>query len=129
MQSEGRYRRLYLRSALPATYVLLEVGARRQYVTPQPINWGASEQDLKRRYGWGYRRLGLGSTLLSGQAASVWDYEIEKAGGPRLHKRLIGYTDGRASYVLSVSAPAKDWDFWQPVFDQLISSARAGYIG
>ncbi len=127
-QSEGRYRRLFARSALPSVFVHLEVGSRSQYVNPQPINWGGSETELKRRYGKDYRRLNLGSTLLAGQTASIWDYEIEKGNGPRLHKRLIGYTDGWNSYVISVSAPAKDWILWQPIFDKMIGLGRAGYL-
>ncbi len=122
-QSEGRYRRLFSRSTLASVFMLLEVGARSQSIPPQPINWSGAEAELKRRFGKAYRRLNLGSTLWAGQAASVWDYEMDKEGSPRLHKRLLGYTDGWNSYVISVSAPAKDWALWQPVFDKIYASS------
>ena len=125
-EQEGRYKRVYLRSPLPAVYALLEVGSRVKYVTPQPIDWHGEESALQRRSGNDYRRLSLGTSTLGGQTASVWDYEVQKPGNPRLHKRLLGYTDGWNSYVLSCAAPAHDWALWKPVFDQQQSSAQTG---
>ena len=66
-EREGRYKRIYLRSSLPAVYAVLEVGTRTAYVTPQPINWGGEENSLQRRYGSSYRRLSLASGILGSQ--------------------------------------------------------------
>lgn len=128
-EREGRYKRIYLRSPLPAVYTVLEVGSRVSYVTPQPIDWHGEENSLKSRFGGSYRRLTLTSGTLGGHAASVWEYEAPKAGGPRLHKRLSGYTDGWTSYVVSCAAPAKDWEMWKPVFDKFMGSLSMGYLG
>jgi hypothetical protein len=128
-EREGRYRRLYLRSSVPAVYALLEVGERTKYVTPQPINWDGEEAAINRRYKGNYRRLNRGVMTLSGQQASVWEYEVEKPGMPRLRKLVAGYTDGWTSYVISFSAPAKDWTLWKPVFDKLSGPVATGYIG
>lgn len=126
-EREGRYRRLYIRSPLPSVYVVLEVGDRNRYVTPRPINWDGSEDDLRRRYGReGYRRLHLSSGTLAGNAASVWEYEVQKPGGPCLRKRYIGYTDGWTSYIAGCTAPAKDWALWKPEFYRLLGQPQTG---
>jgi len=74
--------------------MVLEVGQWARYVTPQPIDWRSEDMDYLRRYGGSYRRLGLTHAALAGNAASAWEYEVQKPGGPRLHKRYVGYTDG-----------------------------------
>lgn len=128
-QQEGRYRRLYLRSSLPSAYALLEVGSRTKYVNPQPINWDGEDKELRGHYKSNYLLLNRNSVTLNGQTASVWEYEIEKPSMPRLRKRLVGYTDGWNSYVISASSPAKDWVLWRPVFEKLLSSVQTGYPG
>lgn len=70
----------------------------------------------------------MGNTTLAGQYASVWNYELQKPGTPRLHNWLIGYTDGWNSYDYSCTVPAKDWEMWKPVFVRELSSATAGYL-
>ncbi|MBV9864762.1 MAG: hypothetical protein JO316_05400 [Abitibacteriaceae bacterium] len=126
-EQEGRYRRLYFRSSIPALYALIEVGTRAAFITPQPIHWDGDERDLQRHYGRGnYRRLAMTTGSLQGHEAGLWEYEVQKPGGPRLHKRLLGYTDGWNSYVLSTTAPAKDWALWQPAFDKMVDSASIG---
>jgi predicted DNA-binding WGR domain protein len=126
-EREGRYRRLFIRSKLPAVWAVLEVGERSRYVTPQPLDWSGSEADLRRRYGKaGYRRLRRTHGVLGGTAASIWEYEVQKAGGPRLRKRYIGYTDGWTSYVVGVTTPARDWAIWETPMNQVFTSAVTG---
>jgi prepilin-type processing-associated H-X9-DG protein len=119
-ESEGRYKRIYLRSGLRTdVFVLLETGEHRRYRTPQPIDWRGMEDDLRRRYGKsGYKRVRMMPGTLNGQAASLWEYEIEKAGSPRLRKRYLGYSDGWQSHVVGMTAPAWDFQSWTPVFDR-----------
>lgn len=65
-------------------------------------------------------------TTLNGQQASVWEYELEKPGQPRIYKKVMGYTDGWTSYITLFSAPAKDWNLCKPVFDRLSRSITTG---
>jgi prepilin-type processing-associated H-X9-DG protein len=122
-EREGRYRRLFVRSKVPSVWAVLEVGERSRYVTPQPLNWSGSEAELKRRYGkGGYRRLRFTEGTLSGNVANIWEYEVQKAGGPRLRKRYIGFTDGWTSYAIGCTAPAQDWKLWEELYKRLLDS-------
>lgn len=120
-ETEGRYKRAYLRSAMKSdVYVLIETGEHSRYITPRPIDWGGMESDLRKKYGRdGYKRIALDSGLLDGQTAGVWEYEITKVGSPRLRKRCIGYSDGTNSHVVAWTAPARDFNTWQSLLERV----------
>lgn len=121
--ASGNYRTLNLRSRVPGLFLYVEVGTRSTPVpTPIPIDWRGAERRLKAKYGTGYRRISLGSGTLGGQLAGVWEYELDKPGGPRLHKRLIGSVSGWNSTVFATTAPRGNFKTWQTVFDSVMGS-------
>lgn len=119
---EGRYHRTFFRSGLPAVMALVEIGERSSYGETMPIAWEGTERELKGRYGAGYKRIRRDTGLLNANTASIWEYEIEKAGSPRLRKLAIGYVSGWQSYALVFTAPAKDWEKWKSLFNQATQS-------
>ena len=54
----------------------------------------------------------------------LWEYEVEKAGSPRLRKLYLGFVAGWGSYVVTCTAPAQDWKLWQPVFVQFLKDVQ-----
>jgi hypothetical protein len=125
-QVVGRYRRTTVRSALPSVFALVEIGERTSYSGSKPVDWDGMERDLKNRYGAGYRRITRETGSLNGHPASVWEYEIEKAGSPRLRKRAVGYVSGWQSCVVAFTSPALEWARWQSVFGQGVESFGPG---
>jgi len=119
---EGRYQRTFVRSGLKDIFVLCEVGERTKYRPASPVDWGGMEKELKRKYGSGYKRLRLGEATLARWPASVWEYEVDKLGSPRLHKLYIGHSGESASYVVACTAPAEEFAKWRPLFEAAINS-------
>ncbi len=120
--NEGRYHTASARSPLPGLWVSLEKGDRTSYSAPIAVDWGASEKKLRAKYGDGYKRLRMEGATLLGRPAGLWEYELEKPGSPRLHKRYLGTADGWNSYVLSVTAPANCFPEWRGDFARIAAS-------
>ncbi len=73
-----------------------------------------------------YKRLRMGDAVLGGEEASLWEFEIERRGEPRLRKLYLGRSHTWDSFVLSFTAPAADFKQWQPIFDRVRQSFRFG---
>jgi prepilin-type processing-associated H-X9-DG protein len=117
-QVDGRYRRTYFRPASPHISVLVERGERN---TPGPesgIEWAGIEAEFKRTYGKRYKRIALGETTLAGEAASMWEFEIERKDAPNLRKLYIGRSHAWDSVIFTATAPAKDFASWRSLFLQ-----------
>lgn len=123
-ENKDRYHTAYARSPLPSLWVSIEKGDRTSSSPAIPVDWRASEKRLQSRYGSGYKRLRMEGTTLLGRPAGLWEYELEKPGSPRLHKRYIGMADGWTSYVFSVTAPANSFDQWNGNFGRIWVSLR-----
>lgn len=121
-ENKDRYHTASARSPLPSLWVSIEKGDRTSSSPAIPVDWRAAEKRLQSRYGSGYKRLRMEGTTLLGRPAGLWEYELEKPGSPRLRKRYIGTADGWTSYVLSVTAPASDFDQWKSDFDRITGS-------
>lgn len=121
-ENKDRYHTASARSPLPGLWVSVEKGDRTSSSAAIPVDWGASEKKLQAKYGQGYKRLRMETATLLGRPAGLWEYELEKAGSPRLRKCYIGTADGWNAYVLSVTAPANDFEAWRGDFDRIIGS-------
>ncbi|NJP99875.1 protein kinase domain-containing protein [Streptomyces zingiberis] len=72
----------------------------------------------------GYRQLRMNRTEYRERPAAVWEFTWE---GRKRDYRAINLGFGRPGgkkYVLYLSAPAKDWDRYRPVFDRVGDSFR-----
>jgi hypothetical protein len=121
-ETEGRYRTTYLRSASPYLEVLVERGERNQPTEARTIDWSGMEAGLKNKYGSGYKRLRMGRSTLNGQEVSLWECELKKPDGPRLHKRYLGHSSRWNSTILVALAPVGQWQAWNSVFEQITDS-------
>lgn len=121
-ENKDRYHTAYARSPLPGLWASVEKGDRTSFSATTPVDWCASEKRLQTRYGQGYKRLRMEGATLLGRPAGLWEYELEKPGSPRLHKRYVGTADGWNSYVLSLTAPANDFEAWKGDFDRITGS-------
>ncbi len=121
--TSGNYRTLNLRSRVPGLFLYVEVGTRSTFAaSPTPVDWRGAEKRLQTKYGAGYRRLILSLGTLSGSPAGVWKYELDKPGGPRLHKRLIGMVNGWNSTVFAATAPKGSFGAWENTFERVAHS-------
>lgn len=121
--TNGNYRNLNLRSRVPGVFLYVEVGARSTSATSAtPVDWRRAERRLRAKYGAGYRRLSMGRGTLSGYPAGVWEYELDKPGGPRLHKCLIGMVSGWSSNVFATTAPKGSFGVWKDTFERVAES-------
>lgn len=122
-ETVGRYTRTYFRSASPDVFAVFEVGQRVNYSEDRPVDWGGMARDLRQRYGSrGYKLIHEGQRIFYYRASSVWEYEVEKPGSPRLRKLYIGYVSGFGSHVAAFTAPAKDFEKWRPIFEEALTS-------
>ena len=64
----------------------------------------------------------MGEATLGGEAASLWEFEVERKGEPRLRKLYVGRSHIWDSFVIVGTAPAVDFKQWQPVFDRMRQS-------
>jgi len=119
---DGRYQNTYFRSASPFITVLVEKGTRTKPATLAPIQWTGEEKDYQRRYGAAYRRIELSQSYLGGEEASRWEFESKKPDGPPLRKLYVGRSHIWDSYVIACTAPADNFEQWQPTFDRLIQN-------
>ncbi|HEX8234543.1 MAG TPA: hypothetical protein VF600_01160 [Abditibacteriaceae bacterium] len=122
--TEGRYRNTFFRSASPHIYVLVERGERTEEETQSTIDWSGMESDLKERYGKSYKRIRKGEATLGGEAASDWEFDLQKPDGPKLRKLYLGISRPWESYVVVCTAPAADFKAWQPTFDTLTQAYK-----
>lgn len=121
--TSGNYRTLNLRSAVPGLSLYVESATRSSFAsTSIPVDWRPTERRIKAKYGSGYRRLSLGSGTLDGQPAGVWEYELDKPGGPRLHKKLVGKVSGWNSTVFAATAPRGSFGAWKATFERVADS-------
>jgi hypothetical protein len=121
--TQGNYRTLTLRSRVPGLFLYVEIGTRSTpAASPIPVDWRGAERQLKAKYGAGYRRIGMSRGTLSGHLAGVWDYELDKPGGPRLHKRLIGSVNDWNSTVFATTTPKESYGKWETTFKRVTQS-------
>lgn len=78
------------------------------------------EDTFRQRYKSNYKRIQMTTGILGGEEASVWVFELKRSDGPLLRKLYLGRSHTWDSYVVACTAPARDFDKWQPVFEQLI---------
>jgi hypothetical protein len=121
-ESDGRYRTTYLHSASPYLEALVERGERNRPTDARTIDWSGMEAGLKKKYGAGYKRLKMGRSTLNGQDVSLWECELKKPDGPRLHKRYLGHSSRWNSTILVTMAPVGQWKGWSPVFERMTDS-------
>ena len=117
-EQDGRYLRTYFRSLSPHIGVQIERGERIKPGPEAGIEWAGMEADFKRTYGERYQRISMGETTLAGEAASVWEFEIERKDAPRLRKLYVGRSRAWDSVVFTATAPARDFALWKPLFEQ-----------
>lgn len=110
----GRYHRLTVRSGQKDLWAMLEVGQRQTPTEPRALDWRSSEADLLRRYGpQGYKRLRMTTEQLDGYPSGFWEYELERAGSPRLRKQFEGYSAGNITVIRAKTRPLNadaTWD-------------------
>jgi prepilin-type processing-associated H-X9-DG protein len=121
-QTDGRYRTSYFRSPSPYLQVLVERGERREPTSATTIDFSGMEDGLKEKYGTGYKRLKMGRSTLGGQEVSLWECELKKPDGPKLHKRYLGHSSMWNSTILVCTAPAGSWQGAAPLWEQMNDS-------
>jgi hypothetical protein len=113
LETDGKYRTTYFRSESPHVSAAVEIGERSTPSYATVINWTGMEGAQKARYGKQYRRIAMGTALLGGHYASIWEFEVRKPNAPTVHKQYIGYSTVWNSVIFSATAPAKEWKYWQ----------------
>jgi hypothetical protein len=78
--------------------------------------WQRLERDLQKRYGDGYKSLGISEGTLAGQPAAVWEFELTGKDGVTRRKIDIGIQHEGRGYALLGSAPREKFD---AVFPQI----------
>ena len=117
---DDHYKRTYFRSGSPHISVQVEKSVRTVEGTDAPIDWSGMEEEQAAQAANRYKRLQIGTMDLSGQTASLWSFEVERFGEPRLRKLYVGRSHRWDSYVIVCIAPTSDWEKWQPVFDRML---------
>ncbi|MCC6485839.1 MAG: hypothetical protein IT209_13455 [Armatimonadetes bacterium] len=102
--------------------VMLEVG-EMSADSPRRI-WESRDRQLRNVFPKSYILDSITSGMLGGQAASIWTYTIQDAGGKVLRKRDIAVQSKKRLYTLRFCAPADTFSKWQEVFDHIEKSYR-----
>lgn len=122
--SDASHPRTRFRSRVKDISVLVEMGHRNTYSQPGPIEWGGMERELRRTPGAGYKRIQMGMGQLLGMPASVWEFEVNRPGGPRLHKIYYGAAGSWDTYVVVCAAPAVGFEGWRPTLTKMAAELR-----
>lgn len=120
-ESSGRYRNTTFTSGSPHINVLVEKGERDSPGPESGIDWTGLEANFKSTHGDRYWRFRMEPAVLAGEAASLWEFEIEKRGQPKLRKLYIGRSHRWDSYVLVMTAPSQDFGKLRSLFEQFSS--------
>jgi prepilin-type processing-associated H-X9-DG protein len=118
-ETEARYRRTFFRSASPHIGVQVERGERIKPGPESGIEWSGMEDEYRKTYGSRYKRVSMGETTLAGEAASLWEFEIDRKDAPTLHKLYVGRSHAWDSTIFTATAPAQDFASWKPLFVQM----------
>lgn len=121
-ETEGRYKRTFFLSPSPHITVQLEKGDRAKPGPESGIQWTGIEDEYRKTYGSRYKRIVMGETILAGEAASLWEFEIDRKDAPKLHKLYVGRSHTWDSVIFTATAPAQDFDKWKPMFEQIKDS-------
>lgn len=125
-ETDGRYRRTYFRPDSPHLSLLVEKGERSTAGPEAGIQWDGMEREFRKQWGKHYKRIRMGEATLGGEVASLWEFEIERKGEPRLRKLYLGRSHTWDSFVLVGTASAADFKQWQPIFDRVTREFRFG---
>jgi prepilin-type processing-associated H-X9-DG protein len=123
-EPNGRYTNTFFRSDSPYVTLMVEKGDRSTPGTERGIDWDGMESDYRKRYGARYKRIRRDAVMLAGEAANLWEYEIERKGEPRLRKLYIGRSHTWNSYVLACTAPTEDYKKGVEFFNKAVESFR-----
>ena len=125
-ETAGKYRTTYFRPESPHISAVVELGERSTPTYATVIDWTGMENDQKAQYGKQYKRIAMGTTLLGGRYASIWEFEVRKPNAPKIHKRYIGYSTMWNSVIVSNTAPAREWKDWLLNFNYFKNSFVSG---
>ena len=104
----------------PTDRVLLRIGRTDLAGTDPVAGWTSLEKQLSKN-SKDYRRLRLEKTCQQGRPAAVWEFTWQAS--VRYRAIDLGWSDARQNgYGIYLSAPAVQWQTYQPVFDTAVAT-------
>ncbi|MBC9731139.1 serine/threonine-protein kinase [Streptomyces sp. TRM68367] len=104
----------------PTNRVLLRIGRTDLAGTDPVAGWTSLEKMLSKNFK-DYRRLRLEKTCQQGRPAAVWEFTWQAS--VRYRAIDLGWSDARQNgYGIYLSAPAVQWQTYQPVFDTAVAT-------
>ena len=86
--------------------------------------WLRLERDLQKRYGKGYKSLGIREGQLAGKPAAIWEFELTGKDGVTRRKIDIGIQHEGRGYAVLGSAPKQSYDDVSPQLSAAIESFK-----
>jgi hypothetical protein len=106
----------------PTNRVLLRIGRTDLAGTDQVTGWKDLEHSLSKTL-TGYHRLRLHGTCQHDHPAAVWEFTWQASVPYRAID--LGWSDSHQDgYAIYLSAPASQWQTYQPVFDTAVATIR-----